>query len=88
MRWIVEFSVTVLLGMIAVGIGYRVCWLFICGNLPMRTKRSMNQRTKEVITFAFIATLVMIVAVGLGLIIFHFTDTQDLLAQWLRSITM
>ncbi len=54
----------------------------------MRMKRSMNQRTKEVSTFAFIATLVMIAAVGLGLIIFHFTYTQELLAQWLRSITM
>ena len=42
----------------------------------MRMKRSMNQRTKEVTTFAFIATLVMIAAVGLGLIIFHFTDKR------------
>jgi len=54
----------------------------------MRMKRSMNQRTKEVTTFAFIATLVLITAVGLGLLIFYFSDTEDLLAQWLRSITM
>jgi len=62
--------------------------VFICGNLPMRMKRSMNQRTMEVTTFAFIATFVMIAAVGLGLLIFNFSDSQDLLAQWLRSLTM
>ncbi len=54
----------------------------------MRMKLSMNQRTMEVKTFAFIATLVMIAAVGLGLLIFHFSDSQDLLAQWLRSLSM
>ena len=64
-----------------------VCWLFICGNLPMRMERSMNQRTKEVTTFGFIATLIMIAAVGLGLLIFHFSDTKDLLAQWLQDHT-
>ncbi len=61
---------------------------FYLWELPMRMKRSMSQRTKGVTTFAFKATLVMIAAVGLGLIIFHFTYTQELLAQWLRGITM
>jgi len=54
----------------------------------MRMERSMNQRTMEVTTFASIATLVVIAAVGLGLLIFYFSDSQDLLAQWLRSLTM
>jgi len=54
----------------------------------MRMKRSMNQRTKEITTFVFIAALIMIAAVGLGLLIFHFSDTKDLLAQWLRNLTM
>ncbi len=54
----------------------------------MRMKRSMNQRTMEVTTFASIAMLVVIAAVGLGLLIFHFSYSQDWLAQWLRSITM
>ncbi len=53
----------------------------------MRMERSMNQRTKEVTTFGFIATLIMIAAVGLGLLIFHFSDTKDLLAQWLQDHT-
>ncbi len=57
-------------------------------DLPMRMNRSMTQRTMEGTTFAIIATLVVIVAVGLGLLIFHFSDSQDLLAQWLRSLTM
>ncbi len=48
----------------------------------------MNQQTKEITNFAFKATLVVIAAVGLGLLIFYFIDSQDLLAQWLRSLTM
>ncbi len=48
----------------------------------------MNQQTKEITNFAFIATLVVIAAVGLGLLIYYFSDSQDLLAQWLRSLTM
>ncbi len=54
----------------------------------MRMERSMNQQTKEVTTFVFIATLIMIAAVGLGLLIIRFSNTGDLLAQWLRSLTM
>jgi hypothetical protein len=54
----------------------------------MRMKRSMIQQTEEVTTFTFIATLVMIAAVGLGLLIFHFRDSQDWLAQWLQSLSM
>ncbi len=54
----------------------------------MGIERRMNQQTKEITKFAFIATLVVIAAVGLGLLIFHFSDSQDLLAQWLRSLTM
>jgi hypothetical protein len=61
---------------------------FYFEDLPMRMKRSMTQRTMEGTTFAIIATLVVIVAVGLGLLMFHFSDSQDLLAQWLRSLTM
>jgi len=54
----------------------------------MRMERRMNQQSKEITNFAFKATLVVIAALGLGLLIFYFSDSQDLLAQWLRSITM
>jgi len=48
----------------------------------------MNQQTKDNTNFAFKATLVVIAAIGLALLIFYFSDSQDLLAQWLQSITM
>jgi hypothetical protein len=54
----------------------------------MRMERSMNQQTKEVTTFAFIAAFVMIASVELGLQIFHFSDSQDWLTQWLQSLSM
>ncbi len=57
-------------------------------SIPMGMERRMNQQTKDITNFAFKATLVVIAAVGLGLLIFYFIDSQDLLAQWLRSLTM
>jgi len=57
-------------------------------SIPMGMERRRNQQTKEITNFAFKSALVVIAAVGLGLLIFYFSDSQDLLAQWLRSLTM
>ncbi len=37
---------------------------------------------------SFIAALVMIASIGLGLLIFHFSNSQDWLTQWLQSLSM
>ncbi len=57
-------------------------------SIPVGMERRMNQQTKKITNFAFIATLVVIASVGFGLLIFHFSYSQDWLAQWLRGITM
>jgi len=57
-------------------------------SIPMGMERRMNQQTKEITNFAFKATLVVIAAVGLALLIFYFSDSQDLLAQWMQSLSM